>query len=695
VGGLAKLPRGARAYTLAVIATGLVLPLCATALHLGPHSLPRDTPWLLLSLFAAALATESRPTRTAVGPQLTVVSALFIAAFLLTGGVIGPLAVCAGSATVEVLQRRPLVRVAFNAAQYLVSTTAAATVYELLVERLGADWHVALLDIRGTPVLGASIGVYFLLNSGLVAGVIALSRGLSFWQVWQQAQQDIRVQYLAMVALGILMAMLWPRAPWTWLLVGLVVAVVHLSFAQAAHLQQRTEELAAAWAESDRLRSMAEQRLRRVAMVYRSSVELVGAQQDDTVPRVLADIAARAFGFDAVVVCLYEPAQASPRVAAAWSILPADERAVLRLVRDPWLTERLREGEAWYALQEADGRRAGAAGLHGVKAAAPPTEEAAVPWPVTTVLPLLAGEHLFGMLVAGYLTARDLDLHDRQLLSMLAHQGAQALLRLKLGREASEVETLRQVDRARTQVLATVSHELRSPLTAVAGYSELLCSEDLSPQEVRETAWHIAAGARRLLYLVEDITTFYRLGSAAFRIFPERLEVVPLLEEALALARPAASATRHQFVLDVDLDRPLPDVYADRVRVLQILANLLNNAVKFSPPGSTVRLGAHAVRNQIVFEVEDHGTGIAPEDLARIFEPFYRTAHSDRQAIQGTGLGLAIVKRLVELQNGSIEVRSTVGLGSTFIVRLRAATADLSGSPPVQPGVRRRAEASG
>jgi hypothetical protein len=85
VGGLAELPRGARAYTLAVIATGLVLPLCATALHLGPHSLPRDTPWLLLSLFAAALATESRPTRTAVGPQLTVVSALFIAAFLLTG----------------------------------------------------------------------------------------------------------------------------------------------------------------------------------------------------------------------------------------------------------------------------------------------------------------------------------------------------------------------------------------------------------------------------------------------------------------------------------------------------------------------------------------------------------------------------------------------------------------------------------
>ncbi len=348
MGGLAELPRGARAYTLAVIVAGLVLPLLAAALHFGPRELPRDTPWLLLSLFAATLLTESRPTRTTAGPQLTVVSALFIAAFLLTGGAIGPLAVCAGSATVEVFQRRSPVRIAFNAAQYLLATTAAARVYELLIEWRGADWHAAALNIRAAPALGASILVYFLLNSGLVAGVIALTRGLSFWQVWRQAQQDIRVQYLAMVALGIIMAILWPRAPWTWLLVGLVIAVVHLSFAQAAHLQQRTEELAAASAESDRLRSIAEQRLHRVSMVYRSSIELVGAHQAEAVPRVLVDIAARAFGFDAAAVCLFELEEESARVAAAWSLLPAEERAVLRLARDAQLGERLREGEAWF-----------------------------------------------------------------------------------------------------------------------------------------------------------------------------------------------------------------------------------------------------------------------------------------------------------------------------------------------------------
>lgn len=678
MGGLAELPRGARAYTLAVIATGLVLPLLALALHLGPRELPRDTPWLLLALFAATLLTESRPTRTAAGPQLTVVSALFIAAFLLTGGAIGPLAVCAGSATVEALQRRSPVRIAFNAAQYLLATTAAASVYELLIEQRGASWHAAALDIRAAPALGASILVYVLLNSGLVAGVIALTRGLSFWQVWRQAQQDIRLQYLAMVALGILMAILWPRAPWTWLLVGLVIAVVHLSFAQAAHLQQRTEELAAASAESDRLRSMAEQRLRRVSMVYRSSAELVGAHQVEAVPRVLVDIAARAFGFDAAAVCLFELGEESVRVAAAWSLLPTDERAVLRLVRDAQLSERLREGEAWFAQTSESGQPGQTDECS--------SSRAAVPWPVTVVLPLLAGNYLFGVLVAGYAAARELDLHDRQLLSMLVHQAAQALLRLKLSREASEVETLREVDRARAQILATVSHELRSPLTAVAGYSELLCSQNLSPEEVRETAWHIAAGARRLLYLVEDITTFYRLGSGAFRIFPERLEVEPLLAEALAQVRPAASTTQHRLYIDVDLDRPLPDVYADRMRVLQVLTNLLTNAMKFSSPGASIRLGAYGTGSSVVFEVEDHGSGIAPEELGRIFEPFYRTVQSDRRAIQGTGLGLAIVKRLVELQGGSIEVHSAVGAGSTFKVLLPAAVSSRRTVAPAQSG---------
>ena len=186
-------------------------------------------------------------------------------------------------------------------------------------------------------------------------------------------------------------------------------------------------------------------------------------------------------------------------------------------------------------------------------------------------------------------------------------------------------------------------------------------------------ARQIHEGARRLQYLVDDITTFYRLGSGAFRVFPERLAVRAIMDEAVRQVQAASAAMRPQ--IEVSAADPLPCVYADRMRLLQILTNLLSNAVKFSPPGAPIRLSAHAEESHVVLQVEDRGIGIAPEDLPHIFEPFYRTRQSDQRRIQGTGLGLAIVKRLVELQGGSIEVVSTVGAGSIFTVRLPAAVA--------------------
>ncbi len=665
-----------RVYVLCILAAGALIPLAGALAQVGPREQPRELAWLLAALFLGALATESRPVRTASGPELTVVSALFIAALLLTGGVVGPAAVCAGTALAEALERRPPLRIAFNAAQYLIASTLSAGLYEFLTERRGYEWHAALLNPLHLPVLAAVLSSYFLLNSGLVSGVIALDQGMSFWQVWRRAHHDIRAQYLAMVSLGVIMALLWQLAPWTWLLIVLVVGVVHLSFAQAEHLRQRSEALAVASAESDRLRAAAEEHLRMVSMVYRSSVELIGAREPEVVPRVLVDIAARAFGFDsaAVFLCSHQPGEV--RLAASWSLLPQDERVLARVLSDTALHECLHRGETIFSNagppQSAPARTPPAPVSAAVLVSTSLLEEA-LPWETIVGLPLLAGDTLFGIFVAGYTTRRELDLQDRQLLGILVHQAAQALLRLRLAREAAEVETLREIDRARTQILATVSHELRSPLAAVAGYSEVLCEQTLSPQEVREIARQINEGAQRLVYLVEDIATFYRLGSGAFRIFPERLDVRPVMDEAVRQVQAATSAMRP--CIEVSAADPLPCVYADRMRLLQILTNLLSNAVKFSPPGAPIRLSAYAEDSYVVLQVEDQGTGIAPEDLPHIFEPFYRTRQSDERRIQGTGLGLAIVKRLVEFQGGSIEVVSTVGAGSVFTVRLPAAVA--------------------
>jgi signal transduction histidine kinase len=664
-----------RTYVLSILAGGILITLLAALAQVGPHEQPKALPWLLMALFLGALATESRPVQTASGPELTVVSALFVAAILLTGGVLGPAAVCAGTALAEVFERRPPVRIAFNAAQYLIASALSASIYELLIERRGYDWHAALLDPSNLPVLAAVITSYFLLNSGLVSGVIALDQGLPFWQVWRQAHNDIRAQYLAMVSLGVIMALLWQLAPWTWLLVVLVVGVVHLSFAQAEHLRQRSEALAAASAESERLRAAAEEHLRMVSMVYRSSVELVGAREAEAVPRVLVDIAARAFNFDSAAVFLFgQQSTEEVRLAASWSLLPQDERVLARVLSDPSLHEGLRRGETIFynagPVQGGNGR-APAGPVSAAVLVSTSLLEEALRWQTIVGLPLLASEMLFGMFVAGYTTRRALDLQDRQLLGILVHQGAQALLRLRLAREAAEVETLREVDRARTQILATVSHELRSPLQAIAGYSEVLCEQELSPQEVREIARQIYVGAQRLKYLVDDIVTFYRLGSGAFRIFPERLELPPVLHEAVMQVQAATAGTRP--LIEVSIAEPLPCVYADRMRVLQILTNLLSNAVKFSPPGAPIQLCTHAEGDWVKLVVKDHGIGIPAEDLPHIFEPFYRTRQSEQRRIQGTGLGLAIVKRLVELQGGRIEVHSTVGVGSTFMVCLPVA----------------------
>lgn len=665
-----------RVYVLCILAGGALIPLAGALAQVGPREQPRELGWLLTALFLGALATESRPVRTPSGPELTVVSALFIAALLLTGGVVGPAAVCTGTALAEALERRPPVRIAFNAAQYLIASTLSAGLYELLTERRGSEWHAALLDPLHLPVLAAVLSSYFLLNSGLVSGVIALDQGASFWQVWRRAHHDIRAQYLAMVSLGVIMALLWQLAPWTWLLIVLVVGVVHLSFAQAEHLRQRSEALAAASAESDRLRAAAEEHLRMVSMVYRSSVELVGAREPEVVPRVLVDIAARAFSFDSAAVFLFSRQPGEVHLAASWSLLPQDERVLARVLGDPALHECLHRGETIFynagPPQSAPARTPPAPVSAAVLVSTSLLEEA-LRWETIAGLPLLAGDLLFGIFIAGYTTRRELDLQERQLLGILVHQAAQALLRLQLAREAAEVETLREVDRARTQILATVSHELRSPLAAVTGYSEILCEQELPAQEVREMARQIQEGARRLQYLVDDITTFYRLGSGAFRVFPERLAVRAIMDEAVRQVQAASAAMRPQ--IEVSAADPLPCVYADRMRLLQILTNLLSNAVKFSPPGAPIRLSAHAEESQVVLQVEDRGIGIAPEDLPHIFEPFYRTRQSDQRRIQGTGLGLAIVKRLVELQGGSIEVVSTVGAGSIFTVRLPAAVA--------------------
>jgi two-component system, OmpR family, phosphate regulon sensor histidine kinase PhoR len=235
-----------------------------------------------------------------------------------------------------------------------------------------------------------------------------------------------------------------------------------------------------------------------------------------------------------------------------------------------------------------------------------------------------------------------------------------------------DVTELKRLEQVRREFVANVSHELRTPLTAIKGYAETLRNGGLrDPARAAEFVGVIQRHAERLRALIEDL-----LDLAAVEQGEARLALAPTpLRETVAQAetviRPAAEA-RSQ-TLAIEIPAGTPDALADRDRLAQVLINLLDNAVKFTPERGRVTVSASAAGGRVTLAVQDNGVGIPPADLGRIFERFYRVDRSRDRREGGTGLGLAIAKHLVQAMGGTIEVESRQGSGTTFRVTLPAA----------------------
>jgi signal transduction histidine kinase/ActR/RegA family two-component response regulator len=235
-------------------------------------------------------------------------------------------------------------------------------------------------------------------------------------------------------------------------------------------------------------------------------------------------------------------------------------------------------------------------------------------------------------------------------------------------------EELRRLDELKSEFLAMVSHELRTPLTAIVGYSRLLLRQvhgTLTPKQV-EHQEAIFRGAQRLNDLINDLLDVSRLEAGRIELMPRSLELRQVVEQVGTVVTTAAQARRiHVRTL---LPPDLPPVQADPSRLQQILVNLVGNAVKFSTPGGEVRVLAGRQRDQVWVAVEDDGVGIAKEELARIWDPFYQVEAPMRRRHGGSGLGLAIVRRLVELHGGVVRAESEgEGRGSRFTFTLPVA----------------------
>ncbi len=236
------------------------------------------------------------------------------------------------------------------------------------------------------------------------------------------------------------------------------------------------------------------------------------------------------------------------------------------------------------------------------------------------------------------------------------------------------VEVAEQASRAKSEFLSRMSHELRTPLNSVLGFSQLL-EMDALPDNQGEAVSHIGRAGRHLLNLIDEVLDIARIESGNLDLLLEPVAVQDVLGDAVDLAGPLAEHRAIEVVIDIRACPETRHVLADRQRLLQVLLNLLSNAVKYNRPGGRVDVSVEpGSPGTLHIIVADTGTGISPEDMGRVFEPFDRLG-AESSNVEGTGVGLTLSKYLVERMGGTIAVVSAPDEGTTFTVELPIADA--------------------
>jgi PAS domain S-box-containing protein len=233
--------------------------------------------------------------------------------------------------------------------------------------------------------------------------------------------------------------------------------------------------------------------------------------------------------------------------------------------------------------------------------------------------------------------------------------------------QQAAIAELERLDQSKTRFLSTISHEFRTPLTAIIGYSELLAN-NISDPGIAEDAAIIHREASRLNRLVDDILLVDRVDAGQMSLKMSPVDVNALIREVVATFRPLTDS--HRFPLD--LDPSLRTIKGDPDRLAQAITNLVSNAVKYSPAGGAVTIATRNDDDDIIISVRDEGIGIARKDLSRIFDRFERVETGIAGRIAGTGLGLSIVEEIATLHGGRLWAESKLGLGSTFYLALPA-----------------------
>jgi two-component system CheB/CheR fusion protein len=228
-----------------------------------------------------------------------------------------------------------------------------------------------------------------------------------------------------------------------------------------------------------------------------------------------------------------------------------------------------------------------------------------------------------------------------------AHQELEAL--------AAELE---RAARVKSEFLANMSHELRTPLNSINGFSEVLYDEVFGPlnEKQRQYVHNVLSSGKHLLLLINQILDMAKVEAGKMKLALSRLPMKSILEEISMLV--SDMATKKKIEMSIEIAEDLPDIEADELKVKEIIYNLLSNAVKFTAEGGTIGMQAKRSDSEIEVVVWDTGVGIAPENLERIFEGFFRVDSPYSRLTEGTGLGLPLARKMVELHGGKLVVES-------------------------------------
>jgi signal transduction histidine kinase len=282
-------------------------------------------------------------------------------------------------------------------------------------------------------------------------------------------------------------------------------------------------------------------------------------------------------------------------------------------------------------------------------------------------LPLRNREHVFAVLLLarsklyGEYSPADIAMHES-----VAWRAAVALVNSGL------YEEIEQADQQKNRFLSMLAHELRNPLAPIRSAVDVLRICGDNPQDICWARDVIDRQVNNLIRLVDDLLDISRITLGKIRLQPEKLSAQELVLEAVEVSRPLIEKSRHELTVQVP-DEPIR-LLADRARLTQVLANLLNNAAKYTPQGGQITIAAEQEGDQALFRIRDSGIGIPPHMLDKVFDMFIQIDSGLDRAHGGLGIGLTLVRELVNLHQGSISVTSDgAGKGSEFIVRIPAA----------------------